>query len=109
MTSRCCTTLGVLNSIETNDATEAIRLRAYLVDLRHYSQAEHGVNNAEATKGPAVIWRLSGNESAKDEARFRLEMQDRCHGQPNPNPIQLFELYMNNPNPTQTDTASHIF
>ena len=49
---------------------------------QYWDLIDHGVNNAQATKGPAVWWRQSHNESYRSEARFRIAMQDRYHGQP---------------------------
>ena len=50
---------------------------------QYWDLIDHGVNNAQATKGPAVWWRQNHNTSYRAEARYRIEMQDRYHGQPN--------------------------
>ena len=44
--------------------------------------ADHGVNNAMATKSSATWYRQSGNESDAAHARQKLTVQDRFHGQP---------------------------
>eukprot|EP01052_Picozoa_sp_SAG31_P034637 SAG31_NODE_4075_length_3612_cov_2.080843_2_plen_408_part_00 len=49
----------------------------------YWNLIDHGVNNAQATKGPAVWRRQNHNVSYCAEARYRLDMQDKYHGQPN--------------------------